>query len=102
MPFPEISATESVLSGFHSHDQDSTDFSRAMSDLSLNNGNDSVHATSESSIYPDSISGLPRDRRSDHHLRAWDGNQEPQERLHDINRELLCDAGVTRLLFHTC
>lgn len=89
MPFPEIQ-TESTISGRHSHDQDSTDFSRAMSDLSLNNGNDSMHATtSESSFYADSISGLPRDRRSDHHLRAWDGGQEPQERLHDINRESL-------------
>lgn len=103
MPFPEIS-TDSTISGHHSHDHDSTDFSRAMSDLSLNNGADSLHATtSDSSFYSDSISGLPRDRRSDHHLRAWDGNQEPQERLHDINRELLCWRYIdTQTHAHTC
>lgn len=94
MPFPEIQ-TESTISR-HSQDQDSTDFSRAMSDMSLNNGNDSVYATtSDSSLYSDLISGLPRDRRSDHHLRAWDG-QEPQERLHDINRE----STLSRPSFH--
>lgn len=100
MPFPEI-PSDSSISGHTGYEQESPDFSRAMSDLSLNNGNGSVHATtSETSLYPESISGLPRDRRSDHYLRAWDGNQEPQERLHDINREyqLWC-VGVTPVRF---
>lgn len=92
MPFPEIHTTEPMAS-------DSTDFSRAMSDLSLGSGNDSVHAVSgvpseasSSSFYPDGISGLPRDGRSDYHMRSWDGNQEPQERLHGSNCESVMPA----------